>query len=374
MTKKSKAANSGVEALLGFEFQRNCALYLLLNNYAEISSREFFLCIEHHDDFLFCYRSDCLSNIEAIESYQAKKLSGGMWTIDARFAEAIAKMLDVGNALRNDSAPKCKDYAHSLTFISNTDIKLSYSPKKAEKLKGKTDVIHLLNEQNSKSRYDDIPEEIKNKIKEKVHEHCTKESSTFNEAEFSNLHIQWVDFPRNKNSQKDILVGLMHRKFPHIPDHSAAVELLLSLFRDVEAIYNQGKIINLLDKTKRVEGAEIKKALNIIETEQKTFELWRTNSLELTRKFRIPLGVQRNHENHIRNTFELLKDMSNNEHQIIKTFIKENDYTLDFYSYEEMFDTYMTNIKNISSINLTDIDIFFAALCAFVEYYGESKK
>ena len=128
----------------------------------------------------------------------------------------------------------------------------------------------------------------------------------------------------------------MHRKFPHIPDHSAAVELLLSLFREVEAIYNQGKIINLLDKTKRVEGAEIKKALNIIETEQKTFELWRTNSLELTRKFRIPLGVQRNHENHIRNTFELLKDMSNNEHQIIKTFIKENDYTLARISHDRI--------------------------------------
>lgn len=372
MTKTNKAANSGVDALLGFEFQRNCALYLLLTNYAQISSREFFLCIEHHDDFLFCYRSDCLSNIESIDSYQAKKISGGMWTIDARFAEIIAKMLDVGNDLKNDPAPKCKDYTHRLTFISNTDIKLSYSPKKAEKQKGETDVVHLLNEQNSKSRYDDIPEEIKTKIKEKVREHCTKESSTFNEAEFSNLHIQWVDFPRNKNSQKDLLVGLMHREFPHIPDHLAAVELLLSLFRDVEAVYNQGKIINLLDKTKRVEGIEIKKAINVIETEQKAFKLWRDNSAELARKFRVPLGIQRNHENHIRNTFEFLKDMSNNEHQIIKTFIKENDYTPDFYSYEEMLDAYITSIKNTNNMNLKDIDIFFAALCAFVEYYGEN--
>ncbi|MBK3882158.1 MULTISPECIES: dsDNA nuclease domain-containing protein [Stutzerimonas] len=374
MTKTSKAANSGVEALLGFEFQRNCALYLLLNNYAQISSREFFLCIEHHDDFLFCYRSDCLSNIESIDSYQAKKLSGGIWTIDARFAEIIAKMLDVGNNLRNDSAPKCKEYTHSLTFISNTDIKLSYSPKKEEKQKGKTDIIHLLNEQNSKSHYDKIPEEIKDKIKEKVRDHCVKESSTYHEAELCNLHIQWVDFPRNKNSQKDTLVGLMCRKFPHIQDHSAAVELLLSLFRDVEAVYNQGKIINLLDETKRIEGNEIKKAINIIETEQKAFKLWRAHSAELARKFRIPLGVQTNHENYIRNTFEFLKDMSNNEHQIIRIFIKENDYTLKFYSYDEMLDAYITDIKNRNNINLKDIDIFFAALCAFVEYHGEKSK
>lgn len=346
----------------------------MLNNYAHISSREFFLCIEHHDDFLFCYRSDCLSNIVAIDSYQAKKLSGGIWTIDARFAEIIAKMLDVGNNLRNDPAPKCKEYTHSLTFISNTDIKLSYSPKKAEKQKGKTEIIYLLNEQNSKSRYEDIPEEIKNKIKEKVRDHCTKESSTYHDTEFCNLNIQWVDFPRNKNSQKDTLVGLMCRKFPHIPDHSAAVELLLSLFRDVEAVYNQGKIINLLDETKRIEGNEIKKAIKIIETEQKAFKLWRTNSAELAKKFRIPLGVQISHENHIRNTFELLKDMSNNEHQIIKTFIKENDYTLNFYSYDEMLDAYITDIKNSNNINLKDIDIFFAALCAFVEYHSEKSK
>lgn len=374
MTKTSKAANSGVDALLGFEFQRNCALYLLLNNWAHIGSREFFLCIEHHDDFLFCYRSDCLSNIEAIDSYQAKKLSGGIWTINARFAEIIAKMLDVGNNLRNDPAPKCKEYTHNLTFISNSDIRLSYSPKKEEKQKGKTEITYLLNEQNSKSHYKDIPEDIKNKIKEIVRDHCTKESSAYYDTEFCNLNIQWVDFPRNKNSQKDNLVGLMCRKFPHIPDHSAAIELLLSLFRDVEAVYNQGKIINLLDKTKRIEGNEIKKAINIIETEQKAFNLWRANSEKLAKNFRIPLGVQFDHENHIRNSFELLKDMSNNEHQIIKTFIKANDYTLNFYSCEEMLEAYITDIKNSNNINLNDIDILFAALCAFVEYHGEKLK
>lgn len=337
-------------------------------------NRDFFLCIEHHDDFLFCYKSDCLSSIESIDTYQAKKLSGGIWTINARFAETIAKLLNVGNNLRNDQTPKCNEYTHNLTFISNTDIKLSYSPKKEEKEKGKTDITHLINEQNSKCHYDDIPEDIKNKIKEKVRDHCTRESSTYYEVEFCNLHIQWVDFPRNKNSQIDSLVGLMCRKFPHIPDHSAAVELLLSLFRDVEAVYNQGKIISLLDKTKRIESDEIKKAINIIDTEQKAFRLWRTHSIDLAKKFRIPLGIQNNHENQIRNAFELLKDMSNHEHQIIKTFIKENDYAQNYYSHDEMLHAYITDIRKSNNINLSDIDIFFAALCAFVEHHSEKHK
>jgi hypothetical protein len=108
LSTRKKAANSGIDALLGFEFQRNCALYLLLDDYNRFKDREFFLCIEHHDDFLFCYRTGCRSNIQEIHSYQAKKLSGNVWTINERFSETIAKMLEVGSDLRSDSAPKWK--------------------------------------------------------------------------------------------------------------------------------------------------------------------------------------------------------------------------------------------------------------------------
>ena len=370
MTRREKAANAGVDALLGFEFQRNCALYLLLNDYGRFKEREFFLCIEHHDDFLFCYRTNCRSNIEEIHSYQAKKLSGRVWTINDRFSEVIAKMLEVGNGLISDPAPKCPSYTHELTFISNTDINLSYKPTTKEKKDGKKEIPYLLNEQNCKCCYGDIPAEIKDKIDKKVDSFCEKKKIAYHKPELDNLHIQWVDFPRNKRVQKDTLIGLMVRKFPHVSDPLAAVELLLSLFRDVEAVYNQRKVITLLDSTKRVEGEEIKKAIDIIETEQKTFKLWRDYSTELSRKFRVPIGVQNNHKNHIRNTFELLKDMSNNEHQIIKGFVRENDYSMDYYSRDDMFAAYVSNIKNQHSMNLNDIDIFFSTLCSFVEHYG----
>ena len=371
LSKRKKAANSGIDALLGFEFQRNCALYLLLNDYSRFKGREFFLCIEHHDDFLFCYRTDCRSKIEEVHSYQAKKLSGSVWTIDKRFSEVIAKMLDVGNDLINDPAPKCQSYTHELTFVSNTEIKLNYKPTKQEKKEGKKEITYLLNEQNCKSSYGAIPADIKDKINQKVDSFCNNEEITFHKIELDNLHMQWVDFPRNKSTQKDALVGLMCRKFSHISDPLAAVELLLSLFREVEAIYNQGKVITLLDSTKRVEGDEIKQAIDIIETEQKTFELWREYSIGLSRQFRIPVGVQNNHENYIRNTFELLKDMNNREHQIIKSFVRENDYSMNYYSNEDMFGAYVGDIKGKNSMNLNDIDIFFSALCAFVEYHGK---
>lgn len=374
MNTSKKAANAGVDALLGFEFQRNCALYLLLNDYARFKGKEFFLCIEHHDDFLFCYRTDCRTKIEEIHSYQAKKLSGNVWTINERFSEMIAKMLEAGDNLINDPAPKCKSYTHELTFISNTDIKLNYKPSLAEKKAGKEEVTHLLNEQNCKCSYVSIPEDIKEKIDRQVEKFCKKESITYHKKELDNFHIQWADFPRRKNEQKDALVGLLVRKFPHVSDPSAAVELLLSLFREIEAVYNQGKVITLLDKSKRIEGNEIKKAIDIIETEQKIFKLWREYSLELSRRFRIPIGIQNNHENYIRNTFELLKDMSNNEHQIIKGYIRDNDLSMDYHAYEDMFEAYVSNIKKIYTLNINDIDIFFSSLCTFVEYNSEAFK
>ncbi len=284
----------------------------------------------------------------------------------------IAKMLEVGNDLRNDPAPKCSSYTHELTFVSNTDIELKYTPTKHEKEKGKKEIIYTLNEQNCKCKYDSVPDEIKDKICKNVDDFCRKEELTYHKGELDNLHIQWVEFPRTKSAQKDTLVGLMRRKFPHVTDTSAAVELLLSLFREVEATYNQGKIITLLDRSKRVEGDEIKKAIDIIETEQKTFKLWRDYSTELARKFRVPIGIQNSHKNYIRNTFELLKDMMNNEHQIIKSFVKDNNYSMAYYSYEEMFEAYLADIKSKNSLKLNDIDIFFSILCAFVEHHGEA--
>ncbi|MGC1071134.1 dsDNA nuclease domain-containing protein [Pantoea agglomerans] len=366
---KNRAANAGVDALTGFEFQRNCALYLLLDNFNFFINKNFFICIEHHDDFLFCYKTDCLSYINEIHAYQSKKLSGKIWTIDSRFSEMISKILLVGDNLRIDAFEKSEDYKHQLTFISNTEIELKYTPSKALIKDGITEQILRVNEQNSICVYDTLHKNIQDKIVGKIEEICNEESSVFHRKELSNLKIQWVDFPRTAAKQKESLVGLMSRKFSHINDSKAAVEVILALFRNVETVYNQGHEICLLDPTKRVEGEEVKKVMNIIDSQQKAFDHWRTAAQQFSIQFRIPLNIQKNHESYIINSFELLKDMSNFDYQIIKNFVRSNDYTTQYYSLQDVLTAYIDGVRKYYSINLTNIDTFFAVLCSYVECY-----
>ncbi len=74
MAQQNKSANAGVHNSIGIEFQKHCALYLLFEKYAAIENRKYFICIEHHDDFLFCYQTQG-DLLESIEAYQAKKSS-----------------------------------------------------------------------------------------------------------------------------------------------------------------------------------------------------------------------------------------------------------------------------------------------------------
>ncbi|MCM5704843.1 DUF4297 domain-containing protein [Larsenimonas salina] len=374
MNTNKKAVNAGVDAILGFEFQRNCALFLLLQNYDEIKEKDFFICIEHHDDFLLCYRTNCRSYIEEIHSYQAKKKSGSIWTINQKFIETVAKILEAGNDLRQDPIPKSSNYSHKLSFISNTEIKLTYKPKKIEKENGKKEINHLLNEQRLSSQYNEIPSDIREHLEQKVSEFCSKESITYHSDEFDNFNIEWVDLPRDKKRQKYILIGVIKENFSNISDAAAAVDLLLNLFREVESVYNQGKIVKLLDSSKRVEGEVVKQAINVINNEQKTFDLWRNHSKELSKELNIPIGIQNRHENYILDTFELLKDMKNHEHQIIKDYVKNNDYSMLYCSHEEIFKRYTEDITRSKNINLDKINIFFAVLCTYVEYHGRYLK
>lgn len=374
LTNKKKSANSGIDALLGFEFQRNCALLILLTDYNQFSKREFFLSIEHHDDFLFCFRATCRSLIEEVHSYQAKKLSGNSWALNQRFTEVITKILEVGSNLRIDPIPKHPDYVHELVFISNSDIDLQFSPSKIEKTNGKKQAALTLNEQYCKSKYEFFPDGIKYKINEKIKEFCSEKNVIYHSSELSNLYLQWVDFPRSKRAQEHILVGLMCENFPHVSDPRAAIELLLSLFRNVESIHNQNKVITLLDSSKRIEGHEIKKAIDVIETEQKTFNLWREYSKELASSFKIPISIQNDYEGYIKNTFEFLKDMANHEHQLIRDFISNNDYSNSYSDYSKMFDAYLCEMNSMYSIKLSNVDVFFSILCSFVEYHGKALK
>lgn len=364
----NKSINAGVEALAGFEFQRNCALYLLLDDYSSFEDKDFFLCIEHYDDFLFCFLSKDNLSIESIKAYQAKKLSGKIWKIDKRFIEIVNKILCVGIALKNDKLCKNDLYNHNLIFISNTEFELNYKPKKAEKEKKEVSV--RINEVKSFCNYkNEIHTDIKSDLDMKLNEYCLENSQIYNKSELDNFSMQWVDFARTQKIQKDQLIGLMRRKFSHVIDPVAAIDLLLNLFRDVETVYNNGNIIQLMDASKRVEGEIIKKAINIIGLEQETFNLWRDMSRDVILKFKISLALQKNIEIKIKTTFELFKDMSNFEYQIIRDYVEKNDYSRCYCDYPDMFQGYVNDIRKKFSIGLRDFDLLLACLCAFVEYH-----
>ncbi|HFS0177629.1 hypothetical protein UXO04_24670 [Enterobacter kobei] len=125
-------------------------------------------------------------------------------------------------------------------------MELKYSPLKKLKNEGATEQIVKINEQNSTCVYDKLHENIKVKIEKKITEVCNEESSVFHRQELSNLNIQWVDFPRTAAKQKESLIRLMVRKFSYIADSKAAIDVILTLFREVETVYNQGQEIRLV--------------------------------------------------------------------------------------------------------------------------------
>lgn len=368
---KDKAVNAGVTAQTGFELQRNCALLLLLENYDFYKDKDFFLCIEHQDDFLFAFTTDNYKTLLKVETYQSKKKSGAVWKINADFGEVITKILGVGTTLRKDNMPKSKIYGHVLTFISNTGMSLEYNPTKKMQSSGEKPESCHINEQNEKQVFKDLPQSIQDRFNTQVKKHCQNKLIKVDETEFDNLSFQWIDFPKTAHKQKEALIGLMHTKFPHVVDSKASIELFIELFKRVEQIYNQKDIASLLDESKRLYGHDLKKTLDIIQVEQKTYEKWRNNAETFAPAFKIPLLVQESAKDKIRETFEYLKDLTNLDHMKIQKFIQDNDYRLNYFSLVEMIKGYISEIKKSEHINLNDIDIFFTCLCAYMEFYDE---
>lgn len=366
-----KAVNAGVTAQTGFELQRNCALLLLLENYDFYKNKDFFLCIEHQDDFLYAFTTDDYKTLLGVSTYQSKKKSGSVWKINADFGEVITKILGVGTTLRKDDMPKSESYDHILTFISNTHMAFEYNPPKSQKNKGeKLESCHI-NEQNEKQIFKDLPQNIKDRFNVQVQNHCQSKSITVDKTEFNNLNFQWIDFPVTAKKQKEALIGLMSTNFSHVVDPKASVELFIELFKRVEQIYNQKNVASLLDESKRLYGHDLKKTLEIIQVEQKTYKKWRENANYFSPIFRIPIFIQENAEDKIRETFEYFKDLNNFEHLEIRSFVANHDYRRTCYDMSEIFSLYVTEVKRNIKISLDDIDVFFACLCAYVEHYDK---
>lgn len=357
----SKATNAGVDAQIGFEQQRNTAILLLLEHYDTLKNREFFISIEHHEDFLFAFLSS--GELEEIEAYQSKKKASGDWRINQELGKIIDKILQAGKDLREDPHPKKQEYEHKLYFISNRNSVLKANNK--NKKKSEQESINI-NSNNHTQPFSELPKGIQNTIIEYL---CTQNNS----SELANLIVKFIDFPANVKNQKELLIGKLHTRFP-VTSPKSALETLITLFDNIGKTYNQGGKAKLMDTSKRVESTQIKTAISIITDEQKTYELWRKHSESFSEKMNLSIYSQNNAESTIQKTFEYMKNMKNIDHQRIQNYVRENDLSHSYINHTSLINAYVQDVKVKYKLNISEENIFWTCLCAYVELYEKILK
>ncbi|WP_108061455.1 hypothetical protein [Poseidonibacter lekithochrous] len=305
MSKIKPYSNAGVDGSGGYEFQKHCALYIFLEKYENIKDSKYFICLEHHEDFLFCYldESELLKNID---TYQAKK-STKNWALNDDFKDIIKKILQVGIDLKNDPTPKTNNYIHNLHFLTNQ--KITLKDKK---------IINTISDRDTKKKYSNLYQEVKQKLLTYTDNNTVKE--------INNLVFSYIDLVNSPNSNFERLIGKFNILFGNtILDHKASVETLLSLFRNVENTLNKGNIVKLMDKSKRVESAKINQTLTVLTTKQKAFNEWRELKDKYAELLKIPIREHSSFELEFKNAFDYFKDLEQVEHQKIKNFVKDID-------------------------------------------------
>ncbi|WP_426474211.1 hypothetical protein [Chryseobacterium balustinum] len=345
-----KTINSGTDAQNGFSLQRNTAIFLLLENYFnKFQNKKYFICLEHHDDFLFCFLNEN-DEVDLIEAYQSKKKSPDIWRLNPELYGILSKLLKTGQELIKDEISKSSEYKHRLFFSSNQTINLTDS----ESISIKVD--------NELVEYNNLPVSIQHRIKNQI-------SDTNLHNELEKLNFIWISLTSKFKEQKNHLAGKVKDVFKDkIFDGKAAVDTLILLFLDIENTYNQGNIVKLLDKTKRVSNSEVENAFKILTTKSKCFDYWRDKKGEVSSKLKIRIQDRETFEFVFESAFDLFKSIKEAEHQKIFKFVKDQINNKDFYTEDEavneIFELF-NQYKNIETRKFDDLQlkaILFAAL------------
>lgn len=348
----SKATNAGVHAGTGFEFQKHCALFIYLDRYFQDIDKSFFICFEHHDDFLFAYLND-VGELEDIEIYQAKK-NTSQWGLNEKLIEPLSKILDTVDQVEKDEIQKEEDYKVLLFFITNSYIKLT-----------KNKITELINAANLKVPFLQLPEIIQEAIKEQIL--SLNKSAAI--SELTKLNFQYIDFPQNYETQKDQLIGMFGRLFGEkVHDHKAAVDTLLSKFRSVELTFNQGNQSRLLDEKKRITSDKLSDSMKIITEKTMAFKFWREHASDIARSLEIPVKEHNSFELYLQSSFDLFKDKTQVQHQKIRDFVFSNKSALEnFYTDLDAIHNLAERYKKEHHGSLPDIQLRAAILAAYME-------
>lgn len=344
--------NAGVNAQTGFALQRNTALYLLLENYfGKFKDKDYFICLEHHDDFLFCFTNEN-NKVEIIEAYQSKKKSPTSWTLDSSLYQIIKKLLQTGKELWKDTFPKSPTYKHSLYFSTNQTINLVI------KEKGKVIDSVSIKEDNQITNFELLPQKIQDKISEGIADNILKD-------ELSKLNFLWLDLNRTVEKQENELVGQLDKVFGNrIYNKRAAVKAIIELFREIEEKYNQGNKAKLLDKSKRVNSNQIEETFKIITSQSKCFEFWHNRSREVSIALKIKPSERNEFEFAFEASFDFFKSLQEAEHRKILEFVSLNVVKCQTYTDEDNVAELILMFNDVETSTLGEIElkaVFFAA-------------
>lgn len=356
----SSSSNSGVEAGLGFSFQKCSAMCLLLDNFPQIGNRKYFIAFEHHDDFLYVFLND-EDHIEEILAYQAKKKAvSSPWGTDDKLAEIICKLTVTGhNVLLDNSITRSANYKHSLNFVTNAAINLHNGKKGNKKQSIKID------SSQDKIKFSILNDEIKNEIERKVIAHKEQHELT----QINNIEFSYINLLNKHSENKNLLIGKMTVIFgDSIVDYKAALETLMTIFNDSELEYNTGSFPRLNNTAKWVAKHQIENTLDILTNEKKAYDFWRNHAADLCKQLKIPLKHKRNFKEHLNNCFDCFKSLENTEFKKILYFVRDNQ-NIDEYCYSEVdgIKALLDEMNNSISVKMEPYIIPFAVIAAYVE-------
>lgn len=332
-----KYPNAGVDGGSGYEFQKNCLLYVLLSKFPMWKERTYHVFMEHYEDIVLCF----LENDKLVEvyTYQVKKHQGH-WTFSEIVPEVLWKMCNSGAALRQDDTyQKSDDYNQVLSFISNQDVCL------------KSETIGIANEEEYLR---DFPSDIKkacidsllDNLREVVFSNkqelgqidgdlkyddwysslCGDEKNTFAEEvqqdpiyqEFNNVRFVRVDMPGGDKQQEQMLSGLLMEVCGgNLPYPNVALMVLLKKITDSATTYNQAEKITFDNYKKRITSDEINECIGLLTTKARAISEWRERIESYASSLDIPIRMRAEFQTEIENSFEYLKDKTKIEHQTI---------------------------------------------------------
>ncbi|MBC3380423.1 hypothetical protein H8I69_15000 [Serratia fonticola] len=356
----AKNSNSGVEGASGYTFQRCCIVYLLFDEFEKLNSAEYFVCVEHHEDFLFAFLDED-GLLRNIDTYQAKK-SRDDWKTDQELCDIIGKITLVGKELIDDNHPKATCYKHTLNFLTNKNISLKN--KKEPKKKSISEKVQV---SNNLVNYINLHDEIKSHITSKL-----IDGELADIKQLDNLRFKFIDLPQSNRGWQHNLTGLSAQVLGNnVNDHEAVITTLMKLLQDIELTYNNNELVSLSDKKKQLPKSKIDETFNMLSKSKKSFDFWREYSDELSRALELKLPIKRQAKELLDNCFDFFKDIQQIEYKKIYRFVAERVDIDARHSNEvdcivELYHIYISKYKP----RLDNHMVAFAIIAAYVETRG----